>query len=70
MNLDEKKVWIVCSNDNNNGKGGWDYHKPELVNSSDYDKIYADRQYNSLADVDSFEAEKEALEFYNEMNLT
>ncbi len=65
-----KKVWIVCSNDNNNGKGGWDYHKPQFVTNDELDEIYKDRQYNSLADVDEFETKEAATYFYNEMNLT
>ena len=64
----EEKVWAVYSNDNNNGKGGWDYHYPVLETDEDLDYWFRQHQYNSMVGCKCFKSFEAALAYHDEMN--
>jgi len=64
----ENKTWVVYSNDNNNGLGGWDTHYPKHETDEDLDFWFKNNQYNSMVDCKQFKYKEEALDYYNDMN--
>ena len=48
--------WVVYSNANNNGHGGWIYHEPKCINKEEIEEIYEKHQYNSMADYEVFDS--------------
>ena len=67
-NLTENKTWVVYSNANNNGRGGWDYGYPQNETEDDLDRWFKDNQYNSMVECRQFKTKEAALEYYNLMN--
>ncbi len=62
------KTWVVYSNDNNNGLGGWDYHYPVQETDEDLDYWFKNNRYNSMVDCRQFKSFEDALAYHNEMN--
>ena len=63
----KEMVWIVTSQDNNNGKGGWDYHTPEHITFIEADSILETMEGNSMVDAEIFSTKKKATNYYNKM---
>jgi len=48
-------VWVVLSNDCNNGCGGWVYHTPKLIKSlEDLEDLHVNTQGNSMCGIKEF----------------
>jgi len=68
-NAIENKTWVVYSNENNDGCGGWDYHYPEHETDEDLDFWFNQNRYNSMVECKQFKNKDAALEYYNQMNI-
>ena len=65
----ENKTWVVYSNDNNNGLGGWDTNYPEHETDEDLDFWFNQNCFNSMVQCKQFKSKEEALDYYNDMNI-